>query len=188
MDLQGAKLYNVRMSEDFYGRKFIKATRSYATYEENVPAPIFRRRFECKKVQKTTVLICGLGFYRIFINGSEYEASFKFASWVAGSEGQKILAKGNTIVPNQSSVAFSDEYLNPADRKFNNAWAAAYAGENSDIGDWAYFNEGSWVTRWANVLNNNVRFGKMTLSTFFAQCKVTANTDLAKMDLRLYRR
>lgn len=121
-------------------------------------------------------------------DSSEYEASFKFASWVAGSEGQKILAKGNTIVPNQSSVAFSDEYLNPADRKFNNAWAAAYAGENSDIGDWAYFNEGSWVTRWANVLNNNVRFGKMTLSTFFAQCKVTANTDLAKMDLRLYRR
>ena len=72
MDLRGAKLYNVRMSEDFYGRKFIKATRNYATYEENVPAPIFRRRFECKKVQKTTVLICGLGFYRIFINGSEF--------------------------------------------------------------------------------------------------------------------
>lgn len=119
---------------------------------------------------------------------NEYEASFKFASWVAGPEGQKILAKGNTIVPNQSSVAYSDEYLNPADRKFDNAWVAAHAGENSDIGDWSYFDEGSWVTKWANVLNNNVRFGKMTLSTFFTQCKDTANTDLAKMNLRLYRR
>lgn len=121
-------------------------------------------------------------------DSSEYESSFKFASWLVGPEGQKILAKGNTIVPNQSSVAFSNEYLNPTDRKFDNAWVAAHAGENSDFGDWSYFEEGSWVTRWANVLNNNVRFGKMTLSEFFTQCRDTANTDLAKMDLRLYRR
>lgn len=121
-------------------------------------------------------------------DSSKYEASFKFASWLAGPEGQKMLAKGNNLVPNQSSVAFSEEYLTSSDRVFKNVWAASFAGEDSDIGDWSYFEDGQWVTNWANELNNNVRLGAETLTKFYQNKKGTANNDLAAMKLRVYRR
>lgn len=121
-------------------------------------------------------------------DSSKYEASFKFASWLAGPEGQKMLAKGNNLVPNQSSVAFSEEYLTSSDRVFKNVWAAAFAGEDCDMGDWSYFEDGQWVTNWANELNNNVRFGAETLTKFYQNKKGTANNDLAAMKLRIYRR
>ena len=121
-------------------------------------------------------------------DSSKYAASFKFALWLAGPEGQKMLAKGNNLVPNQSSVAFSEEYLTSSDRVFKNVWAASFAGEDSDIGDWSYFEDGQWVTNWANELNNNVRLGAETLTKFYQNKKGTANNDLAAMKLRIYRR
>ncbi len=118
---------------------------------------------------------------------SEYEASFKFASWLAGPEGQKLICKGNATVPNQSSVAMSSDFLNSS-RYIGNAWAAVFANKNADIGDWSYFDEGSWVTAWADMLNTDVRAGVKTLTAFFNAKKSVANNALKEMDLRIYRR
>lgn len=63
-----------------------------------------------------------------------------------------------------------------------------FCGEDSDIGDWSYFEDGQWVTNWANELNNNVRLGAETLTKFYQNKKGTANNDLAAMKLRIYRR
>ena len=118
---------------------------------------------------------------------SEYEASFKFASWLAGPEGQKLIAKGNTNVPNQKSIAYSTDFINNS-RYAKNAWAVAFANECGDIGDWAYFDEGSWVTAWADMLNTDVREGSKTLTQFFTAKVSGANNALKAMDLRVYRR
>ena len=119
---------------------------------------------------------------------AEYEASFKFASWLAGPEGQKLIAKGNEIIPNQTTVAYSSDFLNSSDRVVKNVWAAVYANENADLGDWSYFDEGSWVTAWSSQLNVNVRKGDMTLTAFFNNKVTQANNALKNMGLRVYRR
>jgi len=49
---------------------FIAATAEYSTRTEHVPAPYFRKSFVLEALpQKAEMLICGLGFYELFING-----------------------------------------------------------------------------------------------------------------------
>lgn len=49
---------------------FIGRSTALNTMEKYVPAPIFRKTFNVsKKAQSAKIIICGLGFYRLFING-----------------------------------------------------------------------------------------------------------------------
>lgn len=51
---------------------FIKATEAYGTVEHPVAAPYLRRVFDVPfPVEKAELCICGLGFYRLFLNGTE---------------------------------------------------------------------------------------------------------------------
>ncbi len=118
----------------------------------------------------------------------EYEAAFKFASWLAGPDGQKLVAKGSLTVPNQTTISFSADYLNASDRINGNVWAASYVSQGADMGDWAYFNDGSWVTQWSETLNNAVRQGTMTIADFLEAKEAVANNALKEMGLRVYRR
>jgi ABC-type glycerol-3-phosphate transport system substrate-binding protein len=113
-----------------------------------------------------------------------YDAAFKFASWVAGPEGQKILAKGNKLVPNQTSIGMSEEYNNSADRLIPNMWAGAYVCQKADIGDYTYFTSLTWITEWSVPFNSDVREGKLTLSEFLSRYEEAANIGLQGM--RLY--
>lgn len=113
-----------------------------------------------------------------------YEEAFKFASWVAGLEGQKILAKGNTYVPNQTSYGLG-EYAASADRVVSNMWAGAYLAQKAEIGDYTYFPSLTWITEWSLTFNSTVREGKMTISEFIAQKQDDANTGLKGMRLRI---
>ncbi len=55
-----------------FSKKFVSATRDYATIKKNVPAPYLRRNFIFHDIPaKATITVCGLGFYRMFINGKE---------------------------------------------------------------------------------------------------------------------
>ena len=51
--------------------EFIAATEEYATHEHSVAAPLFRGVFRIEEKGKVKVSICGLGFYRLFLNGTE---------------------------------------------------------------------------------------------------------------------
>lgn len=52
--------------------RFIKATNDYSTLEHHVPAPCFRKVFRRKEnIETATLKIAALGFYRLFINGTE---------------------------------------------------------------------------------------------------------------------
>lgn len=113
-----------------------------------------------------------------------YEAAFKFASWVAGPEGQKVLAKGNRYVPNQTDFA-TGEYAESADRLIPNMWAGAYVAQNAEIGDYTYFTSLTWITEWSVTFNKDVREGSMKISDFIAQKQDAADHSLKGMRLRI---
>ncbi len=53
-------------------KKFVSATLEYADWEREVPAPYMRRCFELEGLPDSASLtVCGLGFYRLFVNGRE---------------------------------------------------------------------------------------------------------------------
>ncbi len=55
-----------------FSTKFVCECREYSTYEKNVPAPLFRKSFVIdKKADEAEILICGLGFYELFVNGKK---------------------------------------------------------------------------------------------------------------------
>ena len=55
-----------------FSKKFISATRDFAAYEKAVAAPYLRRSFQLETVpEKAEFTVTGLGFYRVFINGTD---------------------------------------------------------------------------------------------------------------------
>ena len=55
-----------------FSKKFISAEREYSTFEKHIPAPLFRKTFKLDEIsQEAELSICGLGFYRLYINGKE---------------------------------------------------------------------------------------------------------------------
>ena len=113
-----------------------------------------------------------------------YDAAMKFVAWAAGPEGQKILAKGNKLVPNQTDFGMG-EYADSAERLLSGMWAGAYMAREADIGDYTYFTSLTWITEWSMAFNSDVREGKMTLTDFIAQKQAVADTGLKGMRLRL---
>lgn len=56
----------------YFSDKFICATQEYSSYDKFVPSPYFRKEFElCVVINALDITICGLGFYRLWINGKE---------------------------------------------------------------------------------------------------------------------
>ena len=55
-----------------FPKQFIGASHQYADYDRQVPAPYLRRSFFLTQKPKiTNILVSGLGFYRLFVNGQE---------------------------------------------------------------------------------------------------------------------
>lgn len=52
--------------------KFVSATKEYCTFLNHINAPYLRKTFEISELlDSVDFVICGLGFYRLFINGKE---------------------------------------------------------------------------------------------------------------------
>lgn len=69
-----------------FSKKFVCEDTRYSTYFENVPAPIFRKSFDVKDgVQSAKILICGLGFYDLFINGEKITKGY-LAPYISNSD------------------------------------------------------------------------------------------------------
>ncbi len=52
-----------------FPNKFFRATDTYNTYEKHINAPYIRKAFELAKVKKAEIIVSGLGFYDIWVNG-----------------------------------------------------------------------------------------------------------------------
>ncbi len=115
-------------------------------------------------------------------------AAWKFIQYIAGVEGQKVLAQSQEIIPNQMSYANSAEYLN-ATHYVPNIDVAVKAAAYTTIIDSAYVESGEWVQLgWASDLNTKVRKGLMTLEQFFVSNTESANSTLELYKVRLLKR
>lgn len=54
-----------------FPKYFICATEERNTYDNHIRAPYFRKNFTLDENKNAQLLICGLGFYRVFLNGRE---------------------------------------------------------------------------------------------------------------------
>ena len=55
-----------------FSNKFIRANGEVCDFDNHVPSPYFRKEFDMDfAAENSEILICGLGFYRLWINGSE---------------------------------------------------------------------------------------------------------------------
>ncbi len=135
--------------------------------------------------ESTTASNAGGFFLPANTKNKNYDAAFKFASWAAGPEGQAILAKGSTLVPNQSDLGMGSASEGLA---LPNAWAAAAVARKGDIGDYTYFTSVTWITEWSMLFNNDVRLGNVTFTDFLNAKQEVADTSLKGMRLRIYGR
>lgn len=56
--------------EQSFSKHFVSAGTMYSTYEKHIPAPLFRRTVELEEQpREAELLICGLGFYEVYVNG-----------------------------------------------------------------------------------------------------------------------
>ncbi len=112
---------------------------------------------------------------------AKYQAAWDFISWVA-TEGQKYIAKTQTLAPIAKDVLFSDDYsFNSEINKGKNYYALAMMASNTSRGDWGYFENGRWVSNWSDDFNQKVRKGNMTLSAFLAARGSNAEEELNGM-------
>ncbi len=52
--------------------KFVSASTEYSSFKKHIPAPIFRKSFNLEKTPESAeILITGLGFYQLFVNGKD---------------------------------------------------------------------------------------------------------------------
>ena len=55
-----------------FSTDFIAATEAFSTYTRHIPAPYLRKTFSLTEgIASGEITVCGLGFYRLFINGQE---------------------------------------------------------------------------------------------------------------------
>lgn len=121
-----------------------------------------------------------------------YEASVKFMAWMAGPEGQKVLIECNKSLPNQPEIGMADSFTGSSDRPCDNYWAASFAMQNGDLGDYDYFQSQTWINNWSDYFNKTVRKGGDTLDAFEdyvapnsggRTIKQIADANLAAMDI-----
>ena len=60
-----------------FSKKFVAASRTFSTFKKFVNAPYLRKDFSLDSLPKKAVLtLCGLGFYRLWVNGEEITKGF----------------------------------------------------------------------------------------------------------------
>lgn len=60
-----------------FSEKFITATKNYSTFKNHVSAPLFRKNLNLNNLpKKAKITVCGLGFYRAFLNGIEFTKGY----------------------------------------------------------------------------------------------------------------
>ena len=60
-----------------FSKKFVSECREHSTYLEHVAAPLFRKSFTLSAAgAEGEIVICGLGFYDLFVNGRKITKGF----------------------------------------------------------------------------------------------------------------
>ena len=152
---------------------------------------------ELKKVNGTAIVGASTGAASSSValvipsnsDSSLWQASWNFISWASGTDGQTYLAESKTYIPANTSVAFGDAFLNNESVSCGyDIWVAAQNYQNYGVGDWGYFEDGSWVTNWSIDFNSKVRYGTMTVTSFSEKHSQSAANATNAMLTRIVRK
>ena len=110
------------------------------------------------------------------------DAAWKFIRWAASEEGQRYVMQMSDV-PNQTSLAMSDDYYAIGSGK--NYWALAFQAQGAEIGDWAYFENGEWVNNWSGSFNGQLRAGYTTIAQFIANEGAEADRAISEVNIFL---
>lgn len=110
-------------------------------------------------------------------NSKNKEAAFELIEFLSGPEGQRELMKTGFNVPNQKSIANSDEFLKSDLPPYNNA-VFVRAAEVQRGGDWTYLPDDAWIEVWAPTLNGDVLNGVTTVDQLFSMYGQDVNEKL----------
>lgn len=106
---------------------------------------------------------CGSAAIAISSKSNIPKASYLFLEFVAGYEGQSIVAERGYQVPIQPSLAESDLFI----RDNYNVSVFLDGATYQSPADWWYLRDSRWIDDWANHLNGDVRNGVATLTQFY---------------------
>lgn len=119
--------------------------------------------------------------YAIPSNAKSKDGAFEFIEYLAGPEAQALFMKANFYMPNQMSLAESEEYMSCTDNYLPaEKTALIMLTQNSSVGDWSYLEDGEWVNVWSELLNSDVRDGLMTLDEFFENECIAETNEILK--------
>lgn len=100
-----------------FTKNFIKATGKFSDFGDHVPAPYFRKVFDLGETpREASITVCGLGFYRLYINGKDITKGF-LAPYISNPDDIlyydqydicKILKKGKNVL----GICLGNGFLN----------------------------------------------------------------------------
>lgn len=93
------------------------------------------------------------------------EEAYKVIEWFCTANGQSIWAE-NGFVPN--CISLGESYATGSHALADNIGVMVDSLEYEQPGDWWYMKDRAWIDVWSKPLNNEVRYGKMTLEDFFS--------------------
>ena len=108
-------------------------------------------------------------------NSKKKDNAFIVLEYFAGQGGQKVMAD-NGYVPNSKSL--QSYYAQEMQERIPNISVISEAIDYERPGDWWYMKDRAWIDVWAEPLNQQVRYGRMTLKDFFNTYISQANDEL----------
>ena len=104
-----------------FSNQFICASKVKNEYDNHIPAPIFKRVFTLESIGQACLQVCGLGFYRAFLNGVELTKG-KLAPYISNTD--------DTVYYDEYEV---EKYLRVGENELSvllgNGWQNAIGGE-----------------------------------------------------------
>lgn len=154
-----------------FSNKFVCEDLAYSTYEKNIPAPLFRKSFILEKAaDKAEILICGIGFYDLFINGKKITKGY-LAPYISNSDHilyydrydiKEYLNNGENVI----GVILGDGHQvgkTPVwdfkDNRINSAPQLALTVEITNGDDTVQFEADSFLCKKGPIIFNDLRSG-----------------------------
>ncbi len=154
-----------------FSKKFVCEGLEYSSFQKKVPAPLFRKSFFLEQMpDEAEILICGLGFYDLFVNGEKitkghlapYISNPDHILYYDAYDLKPYLHAGENVI----GVMLGDGFLvgktytwNFIDNATNAAPMVALSVQIKCAGSWLRFEADSFVCKKGPVTFNDLRAG-----------------------------
>jgi len=154
-----------------FSTKFVCEDHEKSSYEKHIAAPLFRKSFFVSgDIKSAEILICGLGFYDLFINGKKITKGF-LAPYISNPDHiiyydkydiKPFLSVGENVIGVMLGDGFNNcksSYWNAKENKFNSSPKFAISVEIEDEKGKSSFDATSFLCKKGPIIFNDLRSG-----------------------------